>query len=391
MRLANSNMRTLLPLPSGEGWGEGAAFRTSPTARRLPLTTKPAFTLVELLVSITILSILASLVLFALAGVEESAKRDKTIATIRKLNTLVMAKYESYRTRRIPITIPPGRTTMAAASYRVDCIRDLMRMEMPDRYTDIPDPFAVSPTDMPTTHSDPTNPLSPLIPIPSAAVAYRAKLRQLSSAPLLAYEGAKCLYLFVSLGLDDPDVMSLFNDDEISIDTRDGLRYFVDGWGQPIYFIRWAPGFSSPLQPWNVAPTDAVGNSITPVYPDSRAHDPFDPMHVYKPTPGDPFYNPDPTLPVTSQVYPPLFPLIFSAGPDRITDIYATSNSPPFQYSKTTPPNNPYEFVNGSWTRGGLFGVPADLSSDFTPTGVTIGDGVDNSTDNITNHDLSQN
>src|SRR3954471_4669227 len=56
-----------------------------------------AFTLVELLVVMMIMGILASIVLFALAGVQESARYDKTVATINKLNALIMAKYETYR------------------------------------------------------------------------------------------------------------------------------------------------------------------------------------------------------------------------------------------------------------------------------------------------------
>ncbi len=61
------------------------------------------FTLVELLIAIVIIGILASIILFALASVTKSAKRDKTLSTISKLNSLVMAKYESYRTRRVQI------------------------------------------------------------------------------------------------------------------------------------------------------------------------------------------------------------------------------------------------------------------------------------------------
>jgi hypothetical protein len=332
------------------------------------------------------------MILFALSGAQESAKADKTRATINKLNSLVMAKYESYRTRRVPITIPRSvyidtitgnpipKAMQTAAGYRVDAIRDLMRMEMPDRITDI--------VDNPVTHSIAGDTTSPLIPVPSVTIAYRANIPA-SVLPGEAYENAKCLYLLVSMGLDDPDVMSQFSDDEIVRDPNDGMRYFVDGWGQPIYFIRWAPGFNSPLQPWNVNGVDALGNTITAkTYP--TTHDPLDPLRTHVPSDSsDPFFNPT----TSTQVYPPLYPLIFSGGPDRITDIYATSNSPPFEYSKTSPyPNNPYVFVNGSWSSGGLFGMPSDLPSIFTPSNITnpTGDGVDNSIDNITNQDLSE-
>src|SRR6478752_7722253 len=104
------------------------------------------FTLVELLVVITILSILASMVLFALASSAEAARVAKTKTTINKLHALIMAKYESYKTRRVPVDVKAvatqrmytnGPTGWARA--RLDVIRELMRMEMPDGFTDIDD------------------------------------------------------------------------------------------------------------------------------------------------------------------------------------------------------------------------------------------------------------
>ena len=47
-----------------------------------------------------------------------------------------MAKYESYRTRRLPVNfsgLPPNQ----AAALRLYAIRDLMRMEMPQGYADV--------------------------------------------------------------------------------------------------------------------------------------------------------------------------------------------------------------------------------------------------------------
>jgi hypothetical protein len=63
---------------------------------------------------------------------------------------------------------------------------------------------------------------------------------------------------------------------------------FHDAWGNPIRFIRWAPGFVSDLQP---SPSDPAGR-----------HDPFDPLKLE---------------PVAFALYP----LIYSAGPDRTGDI----------------------------------------------------------------------
>ncbi len=66
-----------------------------------------------------------------------------TKATIVKLNAIIMQRYESYFTRRMPInptTDPSGnplRRTQIALD-RLYAIRDIMRMEMPDRSPDIP-------------------------------------------------------------------------------------------------------------------------------------------------------------------------------------------------------------------------------------------------------------
>jgi hypothetical protein len=102
------------------------------------------------------------------------------------------------------------------------------------------------------------------------------------------------------------------------------------------------------------------------VYP--TAHDPFDPLKVYKPVSGDAFYNPAPSA---VQVYPPLFPLIYSSGGAQDTEIeaapgvaYSTINNDPY-YCAAHPP------IVGDWTD-------------------TNGDGVDDRPHNITNHDLTE-
>jgi hypothetical protein len=312
----------------------------------------------------TILGLLSSMVLFALASAQESARVAKTETTINKLNALIMAKYDSYRTRRVPISIPAGTIPRAAAAARLDALHDLMRMEMPDRFTDIPD--KTNNKDMPVTHTIPGNNGSPLIPIPSVAVKYRKLLDQ-ATKKTPQFASAECLYLIVTVGLDDPDVLEQFAPDEIGDTDGDGLLEFLDGWGRPIDFLRWAPGFTSPMHNWNLNP--AKGPVVYPT-----AHDPFDPMHIYRPAQGEPFY--DPAKPKEQQVYPPLYPLIYSAGPDHINDIYDDAVSPPFEYSKVN--NNPYAVVAGS-----MLGTPMDLDSALGPA-----DGDDNSIDNITNHNI---
>ena len=94
------------------------------------------FTLVELLVVITIIGLLASTALAALQKTREVARADATKATIAKLNDLVMRKYESYTTRRVPMNLS-GMVPSTAAQTRLSALRDLMRMEMPERWNDV--------------------------------------------------------------------------------------------------------------------------------------------------------------------------------------------------------------------------------------------------------------
>lgn len=316
---------------------------------------KRGFTLVELLVAITVLAILASLILVGLANANASAREAKTRATIAKINAVVMQKYESYRTRRVPFNHRAdtftdengngkydsgepyvdannnGRFDTAAdhARYRLDALRELMRMEMPDRFTDI--------TDDPVT----------LPHRPSISEGYKNILTR-TPPNGNQFQGAKCLYLLVTRGCDDPDILEQFGTNEIGTDD-DGLKYFKDGWERPISFLRWAPGFFSTLQQW-----DLTTNLPT-------EHDPFDPLKVYKPSGSDPF--------TAAGVYPPLFPLIYSAGPDGISDIVSDQTTP-IRYSTVN--NNPYTPFMGE-----LNGTPKDNDSSGTIDAL----------DNITNHE----
>jgi hypothetical protein len=82
-----------------------------------------------------------------------------------------------------------------------------------------------------------------------------------SNPPSSDHDGAQCRYKIVSQG--DPEAMEQFRQNEIGT-TPDGKPCFIDGWGNPIMFLRWAPGYGSPLQSGNV----------------DKDHDPFDPRKV---------------------------------------------------------------------------------------------------------------
>ena len=100
-------------------------------------------------------------------------------------------------------------------------------------------------------------------------------------------EDAECLYLILNTGLTDDTVAAeLINPDNVGDTDGDGMHEFIDAWGNPIHFLRWAPGFSSDMQ-----------------VPDPQGHhDPFDPLKIQPAA-----YS--------------LIPLIWSNGPDGISDM----------------------------------------------------------------------
>ena len=221
-----------------------------------------AFTLVELLVTMVILSILAGLSLSGLAASRQRAKIDKTKSTIRKLHEIVMPQYESYLSRRVAAT---------GAANRLAAVRLLMVQEMPDQWADV---YAVA--SLPAGATAPTR----------RYAAYKATLSTGSqwTARGATYEGAECLAMIVTRGGFAPDATELFRTDEMGDIDGDGAPEFWDGWGRPIGYIRWPAGFSSFVQQQNAATNP----------------DPLDPMKVS----GD--YA--------------LVPLIFSSGPNGATD-----------------------------------------------------------------------
>jgi hypothetical protein len=181
-----------------------------------------------------------------------------------------------------------------------------MAMEMPDSLSDCQaisylvtaPPADVTITSTAATYIDialtGTNPVTARLPKPSLHALYAA------SPPghdAQSFESAQCLYKVVSMG--SPDAMEQFSKMEIGTvtDSTGAHPVFIDGWGNPICWLRWAPGFSSQLNP--VAPSDIqTGNRLADP-------DPFDPSRV----------DVDTSAPPSPRAFH-LMPLICSAGPD---------------------------------------------------------------------------
>ena len=359
---------------------------------------RAGFTLIELLIVITVIGLLSAIVLAALQSARETAKATKTKATITKLHYVIMARYDSYRTRRVPVDTS-GMYPQVAAQARLNAIRDLMRMEMPDRWSDVSGP-----------------PIS--IDQPSISLRY-LRLLNAAGGPATASEhaAAECLYMIV---MSIPEAAEQFHGTEIGDVDGDGLKEFVDGWGHPIRFIRWPVGFVDfeileLLQPDSTYPvaiyrgqTGPAGyagdsDSTPTILPGPRLiwSSPSDLQSGNRQTQPDPFdsMGVGGGFAVYAEITPgagtgpgyAVFPLIYSAGHDGIYDINlgfqddGSGNSIPFVYTTLDyfqPDLNTGPDGDGNRLR--YIGQPLDAPSiDGSPANGSL-----NHYDNIHNHVL---
>jgi hypothetical protein len=242
-------------------------------------------------VVLVIIGMLASMVSFAMFRSMQAAREAKTQALIAKLHNVIARHWDTFETGQIPFTSSVSDPTDA---QRLLAVREWMRYEMPDKEADLGAPTLI---DRPLA-----NEVIEQMGVPPEGEHIYSNT---PGAENYAPEDARLLYRLVTLLADDDldrinlfsenetkDVKSLDTDNNGEQDSTDGTPdIFIDGWGQPIRFIRWPAGLATDIQ---------EGKSIIPEGESTPTNpDPFDPMKVGSPT-----------------GYP-LFPLIYSHGPDK--------------------------------------------------------------------------
>jgi prepilin-type N-terminal cleavage/methylation domain-containing protein len=306
-----------------------------------PRSARPAFTLIELLISILIISILAAALLGVAAVASESAREAKTRNIVSRLHTLLMEHYDTYKSRRVKLrestsivpgvelvidnalptepgkpgysSTTPARNRAAFAEARLYALREMMLMEVPDRWSDVV-------LGDPNILNNPAAMFPDPLYLPARTELSNLYLRQYRSlltrkntltsstntvADILKNQSAECLYMIIMNATGDGEAKSLFQESTIGDTDGDGAPEFLDGWGHPISFLRWAPGFASDVQlNLNDLNNTSVFSATDANVAVAKDHDPFDLFHME---------------PIAFR----LVPLIYSAGRDEATGLFA--------------------------------------------------------------------
>jgi len=350
----------------------------------VPAAYRQAFTLVELLVVGVIIAILATLTLITMSMVANSTKEAKTRATIQKLDTAMQQIFEEYERKAATIrsrvvqkfyadtSVTAGSIDEQKAKQELrerivtHFIRDTMRMEMPQSWAEVDAPPNKITVELDGEETSIDVGESPLLEY------YRNEYKKASKPP------NRAALLFLIIQNLNPEALEAFHGSEVADTDGDGLLEFVDAWGNPIQFLRWAPAFPGGggggglqqdvlklCEPRYVPVVNGETNASWWQTNYQNKSQPLWDAILKAGTP--PLGHPDPLDGRKDSVGWYLYPLIYSAGPDGKYDILDENTSSPLFTTDADGVLDPFAFP---------FGMPGDAD----------GDGGLNHFDNIHNH-----
>lgn len=255
------------------------------------------FTIVELLVTVAIIALLASLLVVAFGGMFGTAKEAATRGTIAKvsravddrLQDLEMALQKGALRSKIDTLQKSYNLSKSAATAKIR--KDEFRKAFPQSWEELQTAAGINPPS-PNTKS-------------------------------LA-DNSECLYWAVTsgtafgataVGTDN------FTATEVRDTDGDGLLEFVDGWDQPLRFYRWPTRLVRPDGPMGTIDADAVELVMEGLTADTLAVDPDYPIA-----------STGFTVSETSHHTPNTYhsPLILSSGPDTVLGLHEPADKANF-------------------------------------------------------------
>lgn len=319
-------------------------------------------TLIELLVTISVMVTVASMFVVAYRSAATEAYNIRTQGTIRKINEVLIARMQEYENYPVSFLTPiPGNAnftrfgespTILLERARLLALRETICLEMPDHPDDIKWTATwVASNGLPSTKLRPTglavnvgtraapNYIDlPPVQIPRSTRAKRMiqKLSDIATGlPIADWEAtnanAELLYLIVEdSSLNDSSAIEIFGKSEIGDTDKDGLNEFLDSYGRPIQWIRWPTGFPGSIR----YHPDLMDPMMLDLYSGANrlVGDSIDRMKA------DPGFS-DSLLPSYLELRPSLasFPLVGSSGADGIFGLR-------FELDPSTIPSHPTSY-----------------------------------------------
>lgn len=328
---------------------------------------RSGFTLVELMTVIAIIGLLSAFSVTIVRSSIESAKETQTRTTIAKIDNVLTTAYEKYQYRRVDLTnyyrefINANGKNPALAEktqYRIGKLRDKLRCDFPCT----PEELGLSSVEN-GSGSLKYTPIQAAIASAVSTATVDGTLSSLtyeedSPAGTVKYRfiaNAELLYLVIMNA--EPEARSLFSEREVADVDGNGLKEFVDGWGKPICWMRWAPSLPrSDRQP----SIDSIRSQVgTNGVPDRYDADPFDPLG----------------LGYGGEVGWFLVPYVFSAGSDGLYGLKMPGMDGDTNWTNVEFVNNPFKGCSASsWAPSGYALVGQEINTSYK--------------DNIDNHTL---
>ena len=295
-----------------------------------------ALTLVELLVTIGLITVVSSMFLVAYRAAATEASNIRTQGTIRKISEVLMARMQEYENYPInfvkdanntySLAIPEEAKEVIQANdpefeskgilverLRVMILRDIMAQEMPDNRDDIKTTTPVMRRYW--TGLAVPRPNNGVLPIFTSgtesprAARLRTRLTQARADWYDWISNSELLYLTIEDStLNGSSAIELFGRTEIGDTDDDGFLEFLDANRQPIQWVRWPTGFPETIRfhPDLLDPSFNVDGFAANVM-----GDPIDSRR------SDPGYR---LREQQTKIYKPsaiAFPLVVSPGPDK--------------------------------------------------------------------------